>query len=130
MLSYEMDSGSEMTFRMILRDLPRKKVALVLLLLLSNLAVVGYSHGSRLGRTRAVEGRLRALGNHNEGGVWTLDYLRRATPFAPPWTWSVEDWTDLRAWDHCSPNEQKIAVQETEFVVDTVGSFLLLPSMH
>jgi hypothetical protein len=80
-------------FRRILRELPRRKLAFVLLMMIVNIGVVLFVHG------KTVHRRWRILslgsGTHGISAIATLDLLRENLWPTPPWEWSRDEWTEL-----------------------------------
>jgi hypothetical protein len=87
------------SFRRILRELPRRRVALVLLVVVVNLGAVAYLRARAIGRAR-----LQAFVSRPPWGTmpttlyearWALaqgDF--REFPVPAPWDWTADEWRD------------------------------------
>jgi hypothetical protein len=90
----------ETTLRRLLRDLPRRNVALVLLVVVVNLAVVVALRGHAIERARlqALVSRppLETMPTTLYEARWALaqgDF--RDFPSPPPWEWTSTEWRDM-----------------------------------
>lgn len=71
------------TLRKIARELPRRKVALVMLVVLVNLAVVTFLRGRAVAEER---NRYRP--------VFTISEVFDWPTFVPPWEWTSHEWRE------------------------------------
>jgi hypothetical protein len=77
------------TYRSILRELPRRKVALVLLVVVANLGVVAWLRGRAIALERPIPCGLVT------GPTWQP--APKAT-FVPPWSWTAQEWRETFLW--------------------------------
>ncbi len=79
-VAVEVRDDTPSTFRAILRELPRRKLALVLLVVMVNLGAVTYL-------------RCRAVGRERWSNRFIVPGAReRSKPFVPPWEWDADEW--------------------------------------
>ncbi len=89
-----MNEEAPSEFRLILRELPRKRVALVLVVVLVDMCVAYYrgltiSHQRLLAEMAASRARTAAMGGRS-GGVIFVDMGRPV----PPWEWTADEWRE------------------------------------
>ena len=90
------------TMRTILRELPRWRVAFVLLVVFVNVGVVTYWRGCVVGRWRFEAADpicLTFLTPEDRAEVIAAREIEAArAPFVPPWDWSRSEWAETFAW--------------------------------
>jgi hypothetical protein len=76
--------------RRILRELPRKRIALVLLVVVVNLDVVTYRRGRAVAELRrdAAQRHYFGPGDAEVKAWWEVE----ARTCVPPWTWTTDEW--------------------------------------
>jgi hypothetical protein len=86
-----MEVDEPTTTRHILRELPRKKVALVLLVVVVNASLLVWIRGCRIGRKRAEESPWTGLVSFRPKGE---SFGSAEAPFVPPWEWTADEWRE------------------------------------
>jgi hypothetical protein len=78
------------TFKHILRELPRKRIALVLVVVILNLSLVVVARGIQIG-DRGPWWRGWMILGPDEG---TITYFGPHVEFVPPWKWTRDEWRE------------------------------------
>lgn len=100
------------TFRLMFRELPRRKVAVVLLLVLVNLGTVtwwfGHVAAAKRRRDSFLAMKMRAAYGHfqseeevraeREEWVRFRASLESLSGFVPPWEWTSREWRETFLW--------------------------------
>jgi hypothetical protein len=81
------------TARHILRELPRKRVALVLLVVFINLPFVAYWRGCVIDHERVEAELARARASRIQVGLFT-----HYKGCIPPWEWTADKWRETWPW--------------------------------
>lgn len=88
----EVNEDSPSALRSILRELPRRKVALVLTLVVVNLVVVTYLRGQAIAIARLKSpGLPRGVVVHNTANS---EYVVVGETSVPPWKWTADEWRE------------------------------------
>ncbi|MEZ0228022.1 MAG: hypothetical protein ACAI25_05310 [Planctomycetota bacterium] len=91
-------------FRMIVRELPRGRVAFVAIVVLANLTLGSVARGRRIAQDRAFHEVSDPWGGNDLFAEWE-NYLRTlaADPVIPPWRWTREEMRDTLGWPFTAP---------------------------
>lgn len=78
------------TLREIIRDLPRRKIALVVLIVALNLTLGAYWRGCQIDHERYLAfpaNELRICGHNSAHNIWFKGCV-------PPWQWTADEWRE------------------------------------
>jgi hypothetical protein len=91
------------TLRHIARELPRKRVALVLLLVVVNLGAMSYWRGLTISRFRYERMMIR--------------YSDPPQRWTAPWEWTADEWAEVWPWSHrdCAAPFARPVINQTRY---------------
>jgi hypothetical protein len=91
-------SEEQSRLRLVLRELPKRKCLLVLLIVVVNMGILTYLRGRAISRKRRIFPSVVFIVLPGETFEETVD---RAYPprFIPPWQWTANEWRETFPWN-------------------------------